>query len=277
MELENLRAQQPEGGDPFRGNRWFRIAIIGLGALAVIGVLVFLLLILGFCSPNQVANLTPTIQATAVVLVATQPPATNVAPQPTTAPATATLVVAAPTTSAPAPSPTAVVQATAALPTATVAASAATETTTNNATPVQGPTRNRPLLTAIATRGGDMGPLTGLFIAGLRYEPAQPVRNNPVTFYATVINRTAKDQNYPLCAEIFLPDGKKPIGTTNCDLRTIVPGRSEIPLGFWIPSGIKQCIPFRARAVLRESGGEKRLDFITENGAEQWIDFSVCP
>lgn len=270
MELENLRSQQPESGDPFRGNRWFRIAIIGLGALAVIGVLVFLLLILGFCNPNQAANLTPTPQATAVVIVATQPPATSAAPQPTAAPATATLVVAAPTDSA---SPTSIAQATAVPPTAT----ATTATASTNATPAQGPTPNRPLLTAIAKRGGDMGPLSGLYIAGLRYDPARPAPKDPVTFYATVVNRTGKDQNYPLCAEIFLSDGKKPIGTTNCDLRTIAPGRSEIPLGFWIPSGIKQCVPFRARAVLRESGGETRLDFITENGGEHWIDFSVCP
>jgi hypothetical protein len=48
--------------------------------------------------------------------------------------------------------------------------------------------------------------------------------------------------------------------------------------GSWIASGIKECIPVRARAILREEGeGEVRWVFTTPSGAELWSNFQVCP
>ncbi|MBI4674359.1 MAG: hypothetical protein HY741_22170 [Chloroflexi bacterium] len=275
MELEKLRAQEPESGDPFRGNRWFRIAIIALGVLAVIGVLVFLLLILGFCAPNrQAANPTPTIEATAVVIVVTQPPATGVATEPTTASATATLVLAAPTLSA-----TALAPATTVLPAATSPSTQPAATATSaSAPPTQaGSTTSGRRLPTPSITPPPPSPLTGLSIAGLRYEPPRPVRNDPVYFFATITNRTGQDQNYPVCADVFLPGRKNPLGTTDCNMVTMVPGTAEIPIGFWIGTGIKECIPLRARVVMREQGGELRIPFTTDKGAEFWIDLSVCP
>lgn len=277
MELENLRKQEPESGDPFRGNRMFRLAIIALGILAVVGVLIFLLLVLGFCAPNPQAttNPTPNAQPTAVVIVETQAPPTVVAAQPTAVLATATLVMSAPTenaTGAANAQPTAVSPTVAAQPTSVPAT--ATIPPTRAATVSGGaktPTR--------AASGGEanQGPFAGVYVAGLRYDPPRPVRNDPVNFYATIVNRTGKDQNYPLCAEVYLPDKAKPIGTTDCNMTTIVPGTSEIPIGFWIGTGIKQCIKFRARVVSREAGGEERLALTTDKGGELWTDFSVCP
>lgn len=272
MELENLREQKPESNDPFGGNRWFRIAVIALGALSVIGVLLFLLIFLGFCSPNRATPVNPTAQPppTAVVIVETQAPPTVVA-EPTTVSATATRVLEATVVAVEtkvAEQPTAVLPTTAAPITPTLGITA-----TIAALPTRASTRPRPTIGPVL----NVGPLAGMYVTGLRYEPSYPVRNNPVNFFATINNRTGKDQHYPLCAEIFVPDKPKPIGTTDCNLLTIPPGVSDIPIGFWIASGIKQCTQFRARVVMREQGGEERIPFVTEQGGEHWTDFGVCP
>lgn len=276
MEIENLRKQEPGSNDPFQGNRWFRIAIIVLGALAVIGVLLFLLIILGFCAPNRIVTTNPTARppATAVVIVETQAPPTPASQQVTAAPATATLVVGGPTT-APTSEPAA--QPTTAAPGATTAAASdgAQPTTASPASEQPTASANASLLTR--TPAARPGPLGELYIGALRYDPPNPVRNDPVNFYVTMLNRTGKEQNYPLCVEIYLPDKAKPLGTTDCNNVTIPTGTSQVPVGFWIGTGIKQCVPFRARAVMREQGGEARIPLTDIRGDQLWTDFSVCP
>lgn len=269
MEIENLRKQEPGDNDPLQGNRWFRIAIIVLGALAVIGVLIFLLIILGFCAPNRETTPNPTARppATAVVIVETQAPPTLMQ-EPTTAAPTATLVLGGPTTAPtnePAAQPTTAAPATdaAAQPTSAPAA-------TTNAQPTRAA-----LATAVAQeRPGALG---RLYIGALRYEPPYPVRNEPVNFYVTMLNRTGQEQNYPLCVEVYLPDKAKPLGTTDCNNVTIPNGASEVPVGFWIGTGIKQCIQMRARAVMKEQGGEARIPLTNLQGDELWTEFGVCP
>lgn len=270
MELENLRQQEPGSNDPFQGNRWFRIAVIALSALAVLGVLIFLLIFLGFCAPNRqtTANPTPKPPATAVVVVVTETAA--VAASPTAAPATATLVLA--------PTSTQVVNAqpTTAAATATQAAAQPTSAPATPTNIVAPQTR-----AALATRTTDAaerpGPLGRLYVGALHYDPPNPVRNEPVNFSVTVLNLTGQEQNYPLCIEIFLPDKEKPLGTTDCNVVTVPTGASQVPVGFWIGTGIKQCIQLRARAVMKEQGGEARVPLTTQRGEELWTDFGVCP
>lgn len=266
MEIENLRKQAPDGNDPLPGNRWFRIAIIILGALAVIGVLIFLLIILGFCAPNRQAVVNPTAPppATAVVIIETQAP-------PTLAPATATLVISANSTTAAADTPAPVAPTVA--PAATDNASTAPTLPAATGSAPAAPTRVAPT----ADTGERPGALGRLYINALRYEPPYPVRNEPVNFYVTLLNRVGKEQNYPLCVEVYLPDKEKPLGTTDCNVVTIPTGVSEIPVGFWIGTGIKQCISLRARAVMREQGGEARIPLTNLRGNQVWTDFQICP
>lgn len=263
MEIENLRKQDPGGNDPFQGNRWFRIAIIALGTLAVIGVLIFLLLILGFCAPNRQATPQSTAKppATAVVIVETQAPPPTVAPQPT-----ATLVLGAPTVA-----PTNISAPATANALVTVAPAAATAT---NA-PAQ-PTRSAGVA-ATADSGERPGALGRLYVGALRYDPPNPVRNEPINFYVTMLNRTGQEQNYPLCVEVYLPDKEKPLGTTDCNNVAIPTGVNQIPVGFWIGTGIKQCIELRARAVMKEQGGEARIPLTNLRGEQLWTNFGICP
>lgn len=210
----------------------------------------------------------------------------NANPTATPAPPTAIL----PTPLAPAPTAPALTDApTAIVPTAVLPTQApppaATETSSPSApiptiTPAEGnvvPPGNPPSNNAVVPTV-DRGPLTGLYVAGLRYEPSEPRNNDQVKFFVTLINRTGRAQYYPVCVEIFRPGAKKSFGITNCDTLTIPAGTGQVFAGTWIGSGIKECIRVRARAVLREQGeGEVRWVFTTTNGGELWTDFNVCP
>jgi hypothetical protein len=124
----------------------------------------------------------------------------------------------------------------------------------------------------------DRGPLTGLYVTALRFDPTFPVKNTPIAFFATLVNTTGKAQHYPVCAEIFRPGEKKSFGISNCENMTLVPGTAEVFIGSWVATGIKECIPVRARVVLREQGQEDvRFVFTTTNGGELWTDFNMCP
>lgn len=200
---------------------------------------------------------------------------TALPPAPTAPPLTAAPTAVLPTATLPPPAATAVVPPTE--PPATAASPAPTNTTASSAgAAAANPTRR-------ATTGGaasnvDRGALNGLYVSNLRFEPGFPRNNDPMMFYATIINQTGKDQHYPVCVEMYRPGAAKPFGTSSCDTSTIVPNASEVFAGYWTGTGIKECIPVRARPVLREAGeGEERLAFTTLAGAELWIDFSVCP
>lgn len=210
---------------------------------------------------------------------ATPPPPTGNVPTALPPAPTAPLLTQAPTavlpTQAPPPAATDVplTNAPAATTTATTAATNAPANPTA-ANPPSAQATNPPAPVATV----DRGPLTGLYVTGLRFEPSFPRTNDPITFYATLVNQTGKEQHYPVCAEIFRPAAAKSFGISNCSNLTIVPGTSEVLAGMWIGSGIKECIPVRARAVLREEGeGEVRQVFTTTNGGELWVDFNVCP
>lgn len=209
------------------------------------------------------------------------PPTANVPtalpPAPTAPPLTAAPTAVLPTATPPPPTATAVVPPTQAA--ATEPAPAATNTTTTASAAATNPTRKATVSApAGAAANVDRGALNGLYISNLRFEPGYPRNNDQMTFYATIINQTGKDQHYPICVEIYRPGAAKPFGTSSCDTSTIVPNSSEVPAGYWTGTGIKECIPVRARAVLREQGeGETRLPFTRLNGTELWIDFSICP
>lgn len=211
------------------------------------------------------------------------PPTVNVPtplpPAPTAPPLTA-VPTDVPPTNTPLPTATVVVPPTEAATEAATTAATAAATNTTAASSGTAATRvaTRTVAGSQPTPNVDRGALNGLYVSNLRFEPSFPVNNDPVMFYATIINQTGKDQHYPVCVEIYRPDAAKPFGTSSCDVSTIVPNSSEVFAGYWTGTGIKECIPVRARPILREEGeGEARLVFTTLNGGELWIDFSVCP
>jgi hypothetical protein len=124
----------------------------------------------------------------------------------------------------------------------------------------------------------DRGALAGLVLGSLRFDPTYPQTNVPLAFYATIDNQTGRDQHYAVCVEVFRQGETDRLGESNCDVSTIVPGTSEVLAGVWTGSGIKECLPFRARAVIQQPGeAETRQVFTTAEGSELSVDFNVCP
>lgn len=214
------------------------------------------------------------------------PPTSNaptaLPPAPTAPPLTA-----APTDIPPTAAPTAVLPtdapATAVVPTDAAPPAATNTTTSGVATPIRPATAASGSGAGTGTGSGsgalpNTGPLAGLSISALRYDPTYPVKNTPIMFYATITNKTGKEQYYPICAEIFRPDDKKSIGITNCENLTMVPGTAEVAIGSWIATGIKECIPLRAHTVLREADEDDiRLVVPKADGSDLWVNFNMCP
>lgn len=283
MEINSGGGVETEGGSPFQGNRTYRILAVALGVLVLLGALCLGLVVLGVIPLGRQAAARAT--ATLVSLGTSSTPALTATPPSAGQPSTAVVqhsTATMPPSATPLPTSTSIVIVTPSVtalatgteppPPATAGIPTITPSSANRVTPA---TR---VPSANTSGGAASGPLPGLAVTNLRYDPAYPQRNEPIVFYATVTNRTGKDQNYPLCAEIYdMPQRKNPLGTTNCDTVTIPPGTNELVIGYWIATGIKQCIPLRARVVYREQGGELRLPMTQTNGSEVWVDLGVCP
>lgn len=226
--------------------RWLFFLVVGVGALVVAG-----------CRHN------PT--TTPIPLSATNVP-TLLPPAPTGAPLTA-----APT-DMPTLAPTAAAAATSALPTLVLPTDSGASVTIPTVTPI-------PPSTGAPGGGGAANavrPRGGVYITRLRMDPATPRNKELVNFFATFINTTGKDSNATWCVEVYRPGEKKSFGITRCDLKTIPPGTSEQVTTGWEIAGIRQCIPVRARAVLRDEL-DVRTPYVQPNGSALWLDFSACP
>ncbi len=179
--------------------------------------------------------------------------------------------------------------------TATTAAPEPTNTTASVTVNTTVPTRRPATVSSGSSSGGNtksggntnsgggtpppqQGPLQGLYVAGIRYDPTFPRNQDPLTFYVTVVNRNSREQNYPICVEVFRPGEAKSFGISNCDFVNLPVGTHEVMAGTWTASGIKECVPIRARAVLHELDTDNvRLPLVTLTGGELWKDFQVCP
>lgn len=119
----------------------------------------------------------------------------------------------------------------------------------------------------------------GLYISGLRFVPSTPKRGDPVTFYATFLNTTGREQHYKWLVEIWETDStkKNPYGQAD-NLEQLIPsGTSERATGdsFKVAGG-GPCVPFRAHVVYVDDQG-RRVPFLRTNGTELWVPFQVCP
>jgi hypothetical protein len=114
-------------------------------------------------------------------------------------------------------------------------------------------------------------------ISALRFEPTTPKANEGPTFFATFLNRSAENQGYDVCIEIWrAEDVKQSFGLTACQDTPMPPGTTQVILGGWAPRGQGDCQPYRARAIARDED-DNRTPFVEANGQVVWVDFNVCP
>lgn len=114
-------------------------------------------------------------------------------------------------------------------------------------------------------------------ISALRFEPTTPKANEGPTFFATFLNRSAENQGFDVCIEIWAADNtRRPFGLSACQDTPMPPGTTPVILGGWAPRGQGECRPYRARAIARDED-DNRTPFVEANGQEVWVDFNVCP
>lgn len=260
MELKRSTSTGSAPSSPSQNNNLFRLIIIVLAACSVFGVLLILLMLLGFFRPRpQTAQITPTLvplgTAPAVGINPTNAVATSLASQPTVAPGAVDTTLPHGTNPAP----------------AAITATPALLTVIPSVTPL-----TSPAATSVAKLVPPTNLRSALAVTALRVDPPNPVRNEPVGFKMTFLNRTGAPQVKSLCTEIWRPGENKSFGQTHCAPQTIPTGASELSTGGWILTGIKQCSPFRAR-VVEQDEDSIRTPILQTNGAPLWLDFNVCP
>ncbi len=147
------------------------------------------------------------------------------------------------------------------------------------ASPIPSATTQSEAATAVATSSGTSGggqAKGGIYITRLRLDPPTPHTKENVTFFATFTNTTGRDETSAWCVEIFRPGENKSFGITKCDLKMIPKGVSEQAASTWQIAGIRDCLPFLARAVVRGEG-DTRTPFVLPNGKAYWVNFTACP
>jgi hypothetical protein len=120
----------------------------------------------------------------------------------------------------------------------------------------------------------------GVYVTGLRSDPAEPKNLQHISFFATFVNSTGAAENYRWCIEIWDPNSsqKNSFGVTSCQPGTIPAGTMEIPAldnTYHIVRG-GQCLPLRAR-VIRVDVNNARIPFLQPDGSIFWYNFQVCP
>ncbi len=255
MEFRDRGAEVSSSADLLKA----RLPLIlgGLVALAVIGVLVVLLFMFGVLPPGR-RTAASTVQPTATLVAAA--PATNSSTP--AAPAQET-PSAESTSAAPAQTNTPVIAATAPAPTAPAPA-APTKVAQGKL-----PARVAPAANASAN------PFPGIYVTQMRIDPAYPHKNETIDFYVTFSNTSGQMQTFSVCVEAFRVGDIKSFGITYCPPQAIQPGTSELMTGGWVVTGIRECVPVRARPFVKE--GDIRTPFQQTNGSDLWLDFQVCP
>jgi hypothetical protein len=113
----------------------------------------------------------------------------------------------------------------------------------------------------------------------MRVDPADPKRNNPVTFWITFLNTTGNTQTYNTRVLIFAPDAKNSKGDTQV-VNTIIPvGLSEeASAANWTIHGPGGCEPYIARIFWIDPNTKQPTEFVKpDQSGGTAVGFQMCP
>ncbi len=116
----------------------------------------------------------------------------------------------------------------------------------------------------------------GVYVTGLKIDPAQPKFGKDITFIATFRNTTAKDDQAQWFIEIFNRESNKSVGETLVQTITIPPGTHEFSVDGWKLSAEKACVRLYAQAW-HLNAENKPVHYVSENGEVISHEFEVCP
>lgn len=118
----------------------------------------------------------------------------------------------------------------------------------------------------------------GLYVTGLRLEPAPPKRGPEIGFYATFLNTTTGEQSVRWAVHIYRADSSKnSFGETSTATMTMPVGQKELKsLGSWKLTGGGGCEDFVARVAAKDSNNQVTF-FNKPDAALFELPFQVCP
>jgi hypothetical protein len=118
----------------------------------------------------------------------------------------------------------------------------------------------------------------GLYVTGLRFEPAPPKRGQDIGFYATFLNTATGEQNTRWTVYVYRADNlRNSFGETTATLTTIPVGQKEQKvLGSWKLSGGGECENFIARVGWKNENNQTII-FNKPDGSLFEQPFTVCP
>ncbi|MBI4675320.1 MAG: zinc-ribbon domain-containing protein [Chloroflexi bacterium] len=118
---------------------------------------------------------------------------------------------------------------------------------------------------------------SGVYITALCPEPANPKRNQGVSFVATFLNTTGTQQPFDWLVLVYQPDAKKAFGETDAQRIVAPPGVSQFTSASnWSVRGPGGCIALYGVPHFQNPDAS-RVPFKQSNGNNARIDFSVCP
>lgn len=257
-----------------------------LPIIALASVLVVLIALGGFllASSQGLVNIANVFSSPRLVTVITATPAATNTPIPPTATAPATAVPPVPATTAPTVIEQDSVTPTPVVPTEILPSPTAVPATPSPTFTAPSPARLAATLAPSSTPKPTEKPTEafapGVYVTGLRSEPADPKNLQHIAFFATFVNTTGATANYRWCIDIWDPNNSKhSFGITSCrDSGAIPVGTNEIKAiddTYRIVSG-GQCLPLRGRAVWIDQNNA-RIPFTQPDKSIFWYNFQVCP
>ncbi len=117
----------------------------------------------------------------------------------------------------------------------------------------------------------------GVYVTGMRIEPAQVMNGQTPRFYVTFWNNQTTPITYTWFIKIFEPDKRQSFGEEAKVANAIAPGTSTlVSASNWKAPGELPCRPFLARVFYYLAQDNAVVEFSMPAGNPYLLDFQVC-
>lgn len=135
--------------------------------------------------------------------------------------------------------------------------------------------------TATATRAPSASPLPnvapGVYVTGMRIDPAQVMDGQNPSFYVTFLNTVGTPVTYTWFIKVFEPDKRQSFGEVAKVGNAIAPGSSTlVSASNWKAPGEQPCRPFVARVYYYMAQDNAVVEFSKPDGNPYVVNFTVC-
>jgi hypothetical protein len=119
----------------------------------------------------------------------------------------------------------------------------------------------------------------GVYVTGIRVDPAVPKRAQPVLFHVTFLNTTGNPTGFRWRVRVFKPENLRNALGDTAPLNASIPvGTTElVTADNWHLSGNIDCISLVAQVFWVDPQTQQEGEFAYVNGTRVTSNFQVCP